>query len=119
MLWGQFQVVESSRNLLHQSPIRTAMYAYRPLLERWGVDVAKWVTVAKPAAELQLEAPSVAGNRAWFPEVPGGGKLTADGSGVVMDDEHQVHIFRTRFGARFARVVEPSGFVLWLKEVET
>ncbi len=36
---------------------------------------------------------------------------------VALDDDSTRQIFQTRFGKRFARIVEPSGFVLWLAEV--
>jgi hypothetical protein len=70
-------------------------YAYERLLSRLGFDMSKWVTVTKPAAELELD------KRGEFTD--------ADGNVITH--------FKTRFGVRFARLVEPSGFVLWLQEV--
>jgi hypothetical protein len=54
-----------------------------------------WVTIAQPGAELTPEEP--------------GEKEAANGDKVT--------IFRTAFGKRFARVVEPSGFIYWLQEI--
>lgn len=57
--------------------------------------MSKWVTVPKPLAELEPDNP---------PE-----QITPEGNRITH--------FKTRFGVRYARVVEPSGFVLWLQEV--
>ena len=57
--------------------------------------MSKWVPVPKPAAEL-------------FPDEPA---EETDVEGNVITH------FKTFYGVRFARVVEPSGFVLWLQEV--
>jgi hypothetical protein len=57
----------------------------------------KWIATPQPAAQL-------------FPE-PGL---------PVKDDADRVwHFFRTTFGVRFARVVEPNGLVIWRKEINT
>ena len=55
----------------------------------------KWVTVAKPVAELELDEPAE--------------HTDAEGNTVTH--------FKTKYGVRFARLVEPSGFILWLQEV--
>jgi hypothetical protein len=55
----------------------------------------KWVPVPKPVAELFADEPA--------------GHTDAEGNVVTH--------FKTKFGVRFARVVEPSGFVLWLQEM--
>lgn len=55
----------------------------------------RWVTTPKPSAELQQESEE--------PE--------------RRDDGALITYFRTKYGVRFAQVVEPTGFVLWLKEV--
>lgn len=55
----------------------------------------KWIAVPKPSAELEQEQPE--------PE--------------TRDDNAKIYYFRTRYGVRFAQVVETSGFVLWLQEV--
>jgi hypothetical protein len=59
--------------------------------------VAKWVATPKPAAELfeQLDL----------------ARKDPDGT--------EVRIFQTQFGKRFAEVVEPNGFIVWLQEVIT
>jgi len=75
--------------------VDTIADAYRDLISSWGFDVSKWVPVPKPVAELELDDP---------PE-----QKDSDG--------REITHFKTRFGVRFARVVEPSGFVLWLQEV--
>ncbi len=56
---------------------------------------ARWVPVPKPVAELELD----------------------DRAELINEDGRVVTYYRTKFGVRFARVVEPSGFVLWLQEV--
>lgn len=55
----------------------------------------KWIAVPKPQAELEPDKPDE------FTD--------ADGNVVT-------HL-KTKFGVRYARVVEPTGFVLWLQEV--
>jgi hypothetical protein len=54
-----------------------------------------WVTTAQPSAPLEVEPPG-----------------EQDG-----EDGNKVTIFKTAFGKRFARVVEPTGFIYWLQEV--
>ncbi len=73
----------------------TVVHAYELPMRRWGVPVSKWVAVPKPGAELEPDKPDE----------------TIDVEGNVITH------FKTRFGVRYARVVEPSGFVLWLQEV--
>lgn len=58
--------------------------------------MTKWVPVPKPVAELELDEP---------PE-------------AIDVEGHVVTHYKTKFGVRFARVVDPSGFVLWLQEVQ-
>jgi hypothetical protein len=58
--------------------------------------MARWVTTARPAAELTQE--------------PGPPATDAHGSEVIY--------FRTAFGKRFARVTERNGFVFWMREVD-
>jgi hypothetical protein len=55
----------------------------------------KWVTVPKPVADLEPDEPSE----------------HTDEQGNTLTH------FKTRFGVRYARLVETSGFVLWLQEV--
>ncbi len=55
----------------------------------------KWVASPKPTAVLE----------------------PVDPDPVTLEDGSTRQIFQTRFGKRFARIVEPSGFVLWLAEV--
>ncbi len=57
--------------------------------------MSKWVAVPQPSAELEQEQP--------------GEETSVEGNKITY--------FRTRFGVRFARVVEPTGFVLWLQEM--
>jgi len=57
--------------------------------------MSKWIAVPKPIAELE----------------PHELAETSDDEGNVITH------FKTKFGVHFARVVEPSGFVLWLQEV--
>jgi hypothetical protein len=59
--------------------------------------MTRWVASPKPKAELLPET--------LEPE--------------KQPDGTEVQIFSTAFGVRFARVVEPSGFVLWRKEIKT
>lgn len=54
----------------------------------------RWVTVSKPSAELTAE--------------PDATEHRADGA--------QVFYYHTANGVRFAEVVEPTGFVLWLQQ---
>jgi len=57
--------------------------------------MTRWVISTKPKAELTPE-----------PVQP------------VKDTQgNEVTIFRTKFGVRFARVVDATGFVVWRKEV--
>lgn len=53
-----------------------------------------WTATSQPSAELTPEDPEP----------------------VEFEDGSTRQIFRTRFGVRFARIVEPTGFILWLKE---
>lgn len=75
--------------------VYTIVKAYRPLLRRWGLLECRWVPVPKPQAELEPD--------------PQGEKVDEEGNVVTY--------FRTKFGVRFARVVEPTGFVMWMQEV--
>jgi hypothetical protein len=77
------------------SAIYTVMNVYEIPLRRWRLPMPKWVAVPKPAAELEPDKPDE----------------TTDVEGNVVTH------FKTKNGVRFARVVEPSGFVLWLQEV--
>lgn len=54
----------------------------------------RWVTTPKPSAELTAE--------------PGATETREDGV--------QVFYYHTANGVRFAEVVEPTGFVLWLQQ---
>ncbi len=58
--------------------------------------MARWTTVAQPSAELTVER------------------------GPVRDeaDKTTVTYYATAKGKRFAKVVEDSGFVFWMQEVE-
>lgn len=56
--------------------------------------MSKWVTSAKPAAALTAEADE--------PE--------------TRDDGAKIYYWRTKYGTRFAQIVEPTGFILWLRE---
>ncbi len=58
--------------------------------------MSKWVATSKPSAEME----------------------PVDPEPVTESDGSTRQIFQTRFGKRFARIVEPGGFVLWLQEVE-
>lgn len=55
-----------------------------------------WVTTNQPTAELVAE-----------PDGP-----------VTRDDGTVITIFKTRFDKRYAKLVEPSGFILWLQETK-
>lgn len=57
--------------------------------------MAKWVAVPKPAAQL----------------------TPVDPAPVLENDGRTSQVFITANGKRFAEVVEPTGFVLWLQEV--
>ncbi len=57
--------------------------------------MSTWHTSSPPKAELTLETDEE----------------------VVPETGNRVTIFRTKNGVRFARVVEPGGFVIWLQEV--
>jgi hypothetical protein len=59
--------------------------------------VAKWVPVPKPAAQL----------------------TAVDPAPVLEPDGRTSQVFITVNGKRFAEVVEPTGFVLWLMEVNS
>jgi hypothetical protein len=84
----------------------------------WGGDMSKWIPVAKPIAELENVAPTADNIGATLPGSEIHGRLTEDGSGIRTPEGDEIHYFRTKFGVRFARVVEPTGFVLWLEEVK-
>ena len=79
--------------------------------------MSKWVTTAKPAAHLTLLEPSTIDLDA----LRGRGQVTlglpADPFKVVDVEGNEIHYFVTANGVRFARVVELTGFVLWLQEV--
>ena len=53
-----------------------------------------WRTTTKPSADL----------------------TPVDLDPVTLEDGSTRQIFQTRFGKRFARVVEPNGFILWFVE---
>lgn len=57
--------------------------------------MTKWVPVPKPAAELALDPTKE----------------------HEVFEGHEIDVFLTKNGVRFARMVEPTGFVLWLQEV--
>jgi hypothetical protein len=57
--------------------------------------VSKWVAVPKPSAQLTM----------------------VDLTPVLEADGRTSQVFITVNGKRFAEVVEPTGFVLWLMEV--
>jgi hypothetical protein len=78
------------------SAIFTVLHVYEVSMGRWGFKPMAWVAVPKPAAELEPDKPDEA---------------TDDQGNVVTH-------WKTKNGVRFARVVEPSGFVLWLQEVK-
>jgi len=59
--------------------------------------VSRWVPVAKPFATL----------------------TPVDPAPVEEPDGRKSQVFVTANGKRFAEVVEPSGFVLWLQEVSS
>ncbi len=59
--------------------------------------MSRWVPVAKPFATLTPVDP-----------VP-----------VLEPDNRTSQVFVTANGKRFAEVVEPSGFVIWLQEVSS
>lgn len=75
--------------------VYTVQRLYRKVMRGWGLPMPKWIAVPKPIAELERDEPAE----------------TTDVEGNVITH------FKTKFGVRFARVVEPSGFVLWLQEV--
>jgi hypothetical protein len=77
------------------SGIYTVLHVYEVPMLRWRLPMAKWIAVPKPVAELELDKPDE----------------STDAEGNVVTH------FKTKFGVRFARVVEPTGFVLWLQEV--
>jgi len=55
--------------------------------------MARWVTTPKPSAELTPE--------------PAAAEVREDGA--------RIFYYHTANGVRFAEVVEPTGFVLWLQ----
>ncbi len=59
--------------------------------------MSKWVATTKPSADL-FEVAELA-------------RKDPDGT--------EVRVFRTQFGKRFAEVLEPSGFIVWLQEIST
>jgi hypothetical protein len=73
--------------------IRDAYFNHQVVKE---LPMSKWVPVPKPAAELELDEPAE----------------HTDAEGNVITH------YKTKFGKRYARVVEPTGFVLWLQEVQ-
>lgn len=79
--------------------------------------MSRWVTTAKPSAELTIQPPAadLATRRSIVATATE--QLTEDRSGVLLPDGSAVYVFSTRFGARFAKVIEPTGFILWLQEV--
>lgn len=72
--------------------IRDAYFNHEVVKE---LPVSKWVPVPKPAAELELDEPA---------------EHTDEQGNMVTH-------YKTKYGKRFARVVESTGFVLWLMEV--
>lgn len=77
------------------SEVYTVQMLYRHVMREWGCPLPKWIAVPKPQAELEPDKPDEA----------------TDSEGNVITH------FKTRFGVRYARVVEATGFVLWLQEV--
>ncbi len=79
--------------------------------------MSTWHTSSAPKAQLTLEDPAPLLVRTE----PGADeqldRLTSDATGIVTAEGREIHYYHTRNGVRFARVVEPSGFVLWLQEV--
>jgi len=59
--------------------------------------MVRWVTTTKPKAQLTE-----------LPELH-----------FINNDGDAVRIFQTAFGTQFAEVVEVSGFVLWLRKLES
>jgi hypothetical protein len=59
--------------------------------------MSRWVPVTKPAAQL----------------------TKVDPAPVLEPDGRTSQVFITATGKRFAELVEPSGFVLWLQEVSS
>lgn len=57
--------------------------------------MSKWVATPKPSAALT--------------EIPELARVDPDGTAV--------RIFVTPFQKRFAEIVEPSGFIVWLQEI--
>jgi hypothetical protein len=57
--------------------------------------MSKWVATPKPSADLT--------------ELPDLARTDPDGT--------KVRLFQTRFGKRFAEIVAPNGFIVWLQEV--
>jgi len=79
--------------------------------------MSTWHTSSAPKAQLTLEPPVGELINTLVADGKPGAHLTADGTGVVESNGNEIHYYHTRNGVRFARVVEPSGFVLWLQEV--
>ena len=77
------------------SEVYTVQRLYRHLMRRWGCPLPKWIAVPKPTTELQPDKPDE--------------EKDIEGNTITH--------FKTKFGVRYARVVEPTGFVLWLQEV--
>jgi hypothetical protein len=77
------------------SAVYTVLHVYKLPMRRWRCPVPKWIAVPKPVAELEPDLPEE--------------EKDVDGNVITH--------FKSKFGVRFARVVEPSGFVLWLQEV--
>lgn len=57
--------------------------------------MSKWIAVPQPKAELTKEKEE--------PE--------------LRDDGAKIYFWRTKYGVRYAEIVEPTTFVLWLQEV--
>jgi len=79
--------------------------------------MSTWHTSSAPKAQLTIEDP--AGYLPTSPSAPSYGleELTLDKTGILLANGNTIHYYHTRNGVRFARLVEPSGFVLWLQEV--
>jgi hypothetical protein len=77
------------------SAVYTVLHVYELHMVRWRMPVSKWIAVPKPAAELEPDLPEE--------------ETDVEGNTITH--------FKTKNGVRFARVVKPSGFVLWLQEV--
>ena len=75
--------------------VYTVLHVYELPMRRWRLPMSKWIAVPKPVAELEPDKPDE--------------EKDVEGNTITH--------FKTKFGVRYARVVEPSGFVLWLQEV--